>query len=110
MLPPPLYLRHAIKDELANQGIEGLSQSTDQYEETIGCLKRRCDLLHPKRQAHICAIVDVSSVKEGNGKDLCCLYDVLNQYLRTLAAMKQKKTASFYNINAVAETRPSHDV
>ena len=37
------YLRHALKDGLAVQGIEGLSRSVDQYEEAIGCLKRQYD-------------------------------------------------------------------
>ena len=32
-------LRHALKDRPASQALEGLSQSADQYEEAIGCLK-----------------------------------------------------------------------
>ena len=37
------YLRHALKGGLAVQVMEGLSQSADQYEEAIGCLKRHYD-------------------------------------------------------------------
>ena len=36
-----MYLRHALKDGPAVQAIEGLSQLVDQYEQAIGCLKRR---------------------------------------------------------------------
>ena len=64
------YLRHVLQSGLASQVIEGLSQSVDQYEEAIGCLRKRYDrpsLIHSK---HTWAILDAPSLKEGNGKEV----------------------------------------
>ena len=64
------YLRHALMGGPANQVIEVLSQSASQYEEAVGCLKRHYDgprLIHCR---HTRAIVNVPSLKEGNGKEV----------------------------------------
>ena len=88
------YLRHALKGGPANQAIEGLSRSADQYEEAKCCLKRRYDRPHFIHRAHIHTVLDAFSVKEGNGKDLWHLY-VTNQHLRALTATEQDITESF---------------
>ena len=89
-----VYSWHALKDEPADQAIEGLSRSADHYEEATGCLKRCCDrprLIHP---AHVCAILGDPSLKEANGKDLHCLHDGANQHLQALGATNPGITES----------------
>ena len=70
------YLRHALKGGTANQVIEGMSQSADQYEEAIGCLRKRYDIPRLTHCEHTRAILDTPSLKEGNGKGLRHVHDV----------------------------------
>ena len=75
------YLRHALNGGLANQVIKGLSQSANQYEEAIGCLKKRYNRPHPIHREHTRAILDGPFLKEGNRKEVRRLHDVVTQHL-----------------------------
>ena len=70
------YMRHSLKDDAAKGTVEGLSCSGGQYTtETIRCLKachNRPKLIH---QAYIKRIVDISSLKDGSGKELRQLHE-----------------------------------
>lgn len=81
------YLKRAL-DGTSKQVIEGLSSSGDQYDEAVSCLTKRYDRPQLLHQAHVRAIIDAPSLKDGSGRDLRRLHDAVNQHLRALKAMK----------------------
>ena len=87
-----VYLQHAIKSGEAKGAIEGLSRSGDNYCEAIDCLRSRYDRPRLIHRAHVqCA----PALKDGNGKELRRLHDVIQQHLRALKAMKHEPSSSF---------------
>ena len=64
------YLRQALQDGPARHVIGGLSQTAKNYEEAIKCLHERYDRPRLIHEAHVRAIIDVSSLKDGNGREL----------------------------------------
>lgn len=89
-----VYLRQALKVGTAKHLIEGLSDVGDCYAEAIECLKARFDRPRLIHQAHVKAIVEAPVVREGSGKELRRLHDVL-QHLRALRAMGHDVSTSF---------------
>ena len=89
------YLRQAVKDGPAKNTIEGLTGSGDNYPEAIACLRSRYDKPRLLHQAHVRAIVEFPSLKEGNAKELRRLHEVLSQHLRALKAMKHEPSGAF---------------
>ena len=85
------YLKDALKDSPAELVIQGLAQTTDTYDDAIECLLNRYDRPHLIHQAHVRAIVDVPCLKEGKGKEMRCLHDILLQHYRALKAMNKNK-------------------
>ena len=83
------YLKDTVKDGPAECVTQGLAQTVDTYDEAIECLLNRYDWLHLIHQAHICAILDVPSLKEDNGKEIRHLHDALLQHYLTLRAMNE---------------------
>ena len=81
------YLRQALKDGPARHGIRGLSQTAKNYEEAIKCLQERYDRPRLIYQAHVRAIIDAPSLKDGNGSELRRLHDTANQHMRAIKAM-----------------------
>ena len=81
------YLRQAIKDGPARHVIEGLSQTAKNYVEAIECLQERYDRLQLIHQANVRAIINVPSLKDGNGRELRQLHDIANQHMRAIKAM-----------------------
>ena len=82
-----VYLQQSLKGGSAKVAIEGLSRSGEYYAEAIECLQSRYDrpcLIH---QAHVCMILEATSLKEGNGKELRRLHDTAQQHLRVLKVM-----------------------
>ena len=90
-----VYLRHSLKDGTAKKVIEGLSQSGDQYDEAITCLKSRYDRPRLIHQTHVKKVVEITPLKEGSGKELRFLHDAAQQHLRALKAMGQEPSGSF---------------
>ena len=82
------YLRQAIKDGPARHVIEGLAHSASNYLNAVECLHKRYDKPRQTHKAHVKAILDVASVRDGHGKELRRLHDVLSQHLRALDAME----------------------
>ena len=82
------YLRQAIDDGPARHVIEGLSQTAKNYGEAIKCLQERYDRPRLIHQAHVRAIIDAPSLKDGNGRELRRLHDVANQHMRAIRAME----------------------
>ena len=83
-----MYLQHALKDSSAKSAIEGLSQSGEHYVEAIECLKSRYN--HPRliHQTHVRLILEAPPLKEGSGKELRRLHDVITQHLCALKSME----------------------
>ena len=81
------YLKHALKDGSAKHVVEGLSSSGEQYKEAIECLKKRYNRPRLLHQAHVQAILEAPVSKEGTGRELRHLHDVVNQHVRALKAM-----------------------
>ena len=82
-----VYLLHALKDGSAKVVIDGLSQSSDNYDVAIECLKARYDRPRLIHQAHVKMIIDTQPLKEGSGRELRRLHDVAQQHLRALKSM-----------------------
>ena len=57
------YLQDAFKDGPTRFVIEGLTQTSESYEEAIKCLKERYDCPRFIQDEHICSIVDAAPVK-----------------------------------------------
>ena len=62
------YLKRSVKDGSARHVVEGLSGSGDQYTEAVDCLRQRFDRPRLLHQAHVRAVVNATSVKDGSGK------------------------------------------
>ena len=82
------YLRQALKDGPARHVIGGLSQTAKNYEEAIKCLQERYDRPRLIHQAHVRAIIEAPSLKDGNGRELRRLHDIANQHMRAIKAME----------------------
>ena len=64
------YLNHAVKEGSPKHVVEGLSASGNQHEGAIDCLCKQYNQPHLLHQIYVRAIVDVPSLKDGNGEDL----------------------------------------
>ena len=76
-----MYLQTAIEDKTAKSLIAGLTKSSDRYDEAIKCLKERCDRPHQIHQMHVCRIVEAHPLRDGNGKEIRALHDLMIQHL-----------------------------
>ena len=83
-----MYLQDAVKDGPARFVIQGLTQTSESYEEAIKCLKELYDRRRLVEEEHIRSIVDAVPVKNGNDKELRRLYDAVTQHYRALKAAK----------------------
>ena len=90
-----VYLRQSLTDGSAKHIIEGLSRSSDCYVEAIKCLKARFDRPRLIHQTHVQSILEVPSSREGTGKELHRLHNVLLQHLRALKAMGHEPSVTF---------------
>ena len=81
------YLKHALKDGPAKHVIDGLSGSGDHYSEAIECLRKQYDRPRLIQQANVRVILDAQAIKDGCGKELQQLHDVITQHLSALRAM-----------------------
>ena len=81
------YLRQALRDGPAQHVIGGLSQTTKNYKKPIEFLQEHYDRPRLIHQAHVRAIVDAPSLKDGNGRKLRRLHDTANQHMLAIKAM-----------------------
>ena len=89
-----VYLQHALKDGTAKHVIEGLSRSGEHCTEAVESLKSRYDqpcLIH---QTHVRMIIETPSLKDGSGKQLRHLHDMI-QHLCALKALGQEPSPAF---------------
>ena len=90
-----VYLQHALKNGLEKSTIEGLSQSGEDYVEAIECLKLRYNCLCLIHQTHVQLILEAPPLKEGNGKELRRLHDIVTQHLCALKSMEYHISGNF---------------
>ena len=83
-----MYLQDAPKDSPARFMIEGLTRTSENYEEVINWLKERYDRPRLVQDEHIRSIVDAVPVKTGSDKELRRLYDAATQRYPGLKAPK----------------------
>jgi hypothetical protein len=98
-----VYLQNAVKGGSAKGVIEGLSRSGDCYSEAIECLQSRYN--HPRliHQTHVKMILEAPPLKDGSGRELRKLHDVVLQHLRALRTMKCEPSGPF--ITSVLELK-----
>ena len=90
-----VYLQQSLKSGSAKSAIEGLSRSREYDTEAIECLRSRYDRPRLIHQTHARKIVDAPPLKDGTGKELHRLHDVVLQHLRALKAMDYEPSAPF---------------
>ena len=83
-----MYLQEALNHGPARFVIQGLTQTSESYEEAIKCLRDRYDHRNLVQEEHIHSIVDALSVKNSSEKKIRCLYDPTAQHYRALKAAK----------------------
>ena len=83
--------------------IEGLTQMAKTYVEAIVCLQRQYNRPRLIHWAHVRTILDVAPLKNGHGKELRHLHDVVIQHLCALKAMGYAPSRPF--ITAMLELK-----
>ena len=101
-----MYLQSAIKDRTAKNLIAGLTKSSDHYDEAIKCLQERYDRPRQIHQAHVRRIVEVASLKDGTGREIRALHNVVVQHIRALKSLGHEPPGSFITSKA----RPDNHV
>ena len=90
-----VYLQNSIKDKTAKGLIEGLTKSSEHNDEAVKCLLSRYDRPHIINRTHVRRIVDASSLKEGTGKEIRGLHDLVVQHLGVLKALGHESSKPF---------------
>ena len=98
-----MYLRQSLKDGTAKGVIEGLSRSGNCYSEANESLKVHYDRPQLIHQTHVRMILEATPLRDGTGKELRRLYDVVQQHLQALKAMEYQPSGSF--ITSVLELK-----
>ena len=98
-----VYLQQSLKNSSAKSAIEGLSRSGEYYAEAVECLKSRYDRPRLIHQTHFRMILEAPPLKDGSGKELRRLHDVVQQHLRALKAMDYEPSGPF--ITSVLELK-----
>ena len=75
-----MYLQDALNDGPARFLIQGLTRTSESYEEAIKCLKERYNQPRLIQEEHIRSIVDAVPVKNGSDKELRRLYDATTKH------------------------------
>ena len=90
-----VYLQQAIRNGSARIAIEGLSHSGEQYDEAVCCLKGRYSRPRLIHRADVRTIMNTPPLKDGSGRELRRLHDVLQQHVRALKTMKSEPDPFF---------------
>lgn len=90
-----VYLQRSLRDGSAKDVIEGLSRSGNNYAEVIKCLQSRYNRPCLMHQTHVRIILEAPALKDGTGKELCCLHDSVQPLLHALKAMGYEPSGPF---------------
>ena len=77
---PPLFFR-----EVGHKKGGCNSGEVRYYAEAIECLQSCYISPHLTHPTHVRMILESSALKDGSGKELCCLHDLVQHHLRALA-------------------------
>ena len=89
-----MYLQDALKDRPARFIIQGLTWTSENYEEANKCFKERYNRPQLIQEEHSRSIVDAVPVKNGSEKELLRLYDAVTQHywaLKVVTVILQQK-------------------
>ena len=98
-----VYLRSSLKSSSAKGVIEGLSHSGDFYAEAVKSLKDRYDRPRQVHQTHVQTILNAPTIKDGSGRELRRLHDLVQQHLRALKTLGYDPSGPF--ITSVLELK-----
>lgn len=99
-----MYLQNAVKDGSVKHVIEGLSRSGDHYAEAAEeCLRERYNRPELIHQTHVRMIIETPSLKDGNGREFCCLHDTVQQHICALKALGHEPSGS--SVTSVLELK-----
>ena len=90
-----MYLQNAIKDKTAKSLIAGLTKSSEHYDEAIKCLQERYNRPRQIHQTHVRRIVEAPPLKDGTGKEIRALHDLVIQHLRALKSLGHEPSQAF---------------
>lgn len=90
-----VYLQQSLNNGSAKNVIDGLTGTGEHYTKAIECLKSRYDRPRLIHQSHVKIITEISSLKEGNGRELRKLHDTLQQHLRALDSSDSEQFSQF---------------
>ena len=90
-----VYLQQSLRNGSAKSAIEGLSRSGEYYAEAVKCLKSRYDRPRLIHQTHVHVILEAPPLKDGSGKELRRLHDIVQQLLRALKTMDYEPSGPF---------------
>ena len=90
-----VYLQHSLKGGSAKSVIEGLSGTGEHYSKAVECLMNRYNRPRLIHQSHVKIILEIPSLRDGNGKELRKFHDTLQQHLRALDASECEPLSQF---------------
>ena len=90
-----IYLQNAIQDKTAKSMIVGFTKSSDHYDEAVKCLQERYDWPRQIHQMHVHRIVEAPSLRDGTGKEIRALHDLVVQHLRALKSLGHEPSRAF---------------
>ena len=90
-----VYLQNAIKDKIAKNLIAGLTKSSEHYDEAVKCLQERYDRPRQIHQTHVRRIIEAPLLKDGSGKEIRALHDLVIQHLRALKSLGHEPSQAF---------------
>ena len=90
-----MYLQNAIKDKTAKNLIAGLTKSREHYNEAVKCLQERYDRTRQIHQTHVRRIVEATPLRDGTGKEIRALHDLVVQHLRALKSLGHEPSQAF---------------
>ena len=90
-----MYLQNAIKDKTAKSLIAGLTKSSNHYDEAVKCLQERYDRPSQIHQTRVCQIIEATPLKDGMGKEIHALHDIIVQHLRALKSLGHEPSQAF---------------
>ena len=90
-----MYLQNAIKDKTARNLIAGLTKSSDHYDEAVKVLQERYNRPRQIHQTHVRRIVEAPPLKDGSGKEIRALHDLVVQHLRALKSLGHEPSQAF---------------
>ena len=90
-----MYLQNAIKDKTAKSLIAGLTRSSEHYDKAIKCLQERYDRPRQIHRTHVRRIVEATPLKDGTGKEIRALHNLVIQHLRALKSLGHEPSQTF---------------